>query len=204
MTATAASPRIQPAARSLRRRRSSRRLLIAVVLGVLGALMAVYAYRAAVPRDGVIALARPLASGAEVQLSDLREARLPSDTGLATTPWTDVDEVVGLLAASELRTGQILTPDSVTAERVPAPGEAVVGLSVEAGHAPSTGLEPRDQVLVVLGTRAPPRRAVIVEAGETDISGRRTFDVLVPQADAEELALASVEGRAAIVLIGRG
>jgi len=152
----------------------------------------------------VIALARPLASGSEVQLSDLREVRLPSDTGLATMPWTDVDDMVGLIAAGELRAGQILTPDSVTVDRVPAPGEAVVGLSVEVGHAPSTGLEPRDQVLVVLGGGAPPRRAVIVQAGESDISGRRTFDVLVPQADAEALALASVEGRAAIGLVGRG
>lgn len=204
MTTTVAAPHVQAAVHPLPRRRSSRRLLIAVMLAVLGALLAVYTYRAAVPRDGVIALARPLAPGSEVQLTDLREVQLPFNTGLATMPWTEVDDTVGLLAAGELRVGQILTPDSVTADRIPAPGEAVVGLSVETGHAPSTGLEPHDQVLVVLGSGAPPRRAVIVQAGESDISGRRTFDVLVPQADAEELALASVEGRAAIVLIGRG
>ena len=192
------------AAPVLPRRRSSRRLILAVLLGVLGALVAAYAYRTALARDGMIALSHALPFGSTVQLSDVREVQLPADTGLATIPWSNVEVVVGRLAATDLLAGQLLTPDSVTAQRVPVPGDAVVGLAVEAGRAPATPLHPRDAVLVVLGGGSPPRQAVVVRAGEPDVSGRSTIDVLVPQVDAEELALASVSGQVAVVLIGRG
>lgn len=189
---------------SLPRRRSSRRLLLAVVLAVLGALLAGFAYRTAVVREGAVALVNELPYGAVVEPGDVREVQLPPDTGLAAVPWSDVEDVVGLLAATDLRAGQIVTADSVTAERAPAPGEAVVGLSLEPGRLPATILAPRDEVLVVLGAGTPPQQARVVRSGEADVAGRRTVDVLVDQSDAEELALASVEGRVAIVLVGRG
>ncbi|MHA6783177.1 SAF domain-containing protein [Pseudonocardia saturnea] len=179
-------------------------LLLAVVLAVAGAFLAAYAYRGAVVRDGVVAMARPVPFGAVVQVADVREVQLPSDAGLVTVAWRDVGTVVGMLAATDLRAGQTVTPDSVTANGSPAPGEAVVGLSVEAGRVPSSPLAARDEVLVITGGGSPPRRATIVRAGEADVTGRRSIDVLVPQADAEELALASVDDRVAVVLVGRG
>ncbi|RZT85566.1 hypothetical protein EV383_2439 [Pseudonocardia sediminis] len=202
-TAHARSAPPDSAARPLRQRRSSRVLLLSVVLAIIGALLGAYAYRAAVSRDGVVGVAQPLAFGATVRISDLREVQLPSDTGLATVPWSEVDSVVGKLTSTDLRAGQVLTPDSVTGERLPAPGEAVVGLSVESGRAPSESLGPRDEVLVVTGGGRPPRRAVVVRSGDSDATGRRGIDVLVRQADAEELALASVDDRVAVVLVGR-
>lgn len=206
MTATLPRPaeRAHIAPPPLRRRRSSRLLLLAVVLAVVGALLGAYAYRGAVVRDGVVAMARPVPFGAVVQIADLREVQLPSDTGLATVAWSDADTVVGSFAATDLRAGQTLTPDSVSGDRSPAPGEAVVGLSVEAGRVPSTPLAARDEVLVITGAGSPPRRAAVVRAGDPDITGRRSIDVLVPQAYAEALALASVEDRIAVVLVGRG
>ena len=196
-SATAAPPR-------LRRRRSSRLLLLAVVLGVLGALAGTYAYSAATGRVGVVALARNLPVGATVALTDVREVQLPEDTGLATVAWEDLGSVVGRATTTNLGAGQILTPDSVTDTQVPAPGEAVVGVSVEDGRAPSSELSPGDQVLVIIGAGRPALRASVVSVGAPDVSGRRGVDVLVRQADAEELALASVDDRVAIVLVGRG
>ncbi|TQM09805.1 SAF domain-containing protein [Pseudonocardia kunmingensis] len=206
MTATLPRPvdRTDAGPRPLRRRRSSRLLLLAVVLAVVGALLGVYAYRGAVSREGVVAVARPLPFGAVIQLTDLREVQLPPDTGLATVAWRDVNSVIGSFTATDLHVGQTLTPESVTSQRSPAPGQAVVGLSVDAGQVPATPLAPRDDVLVIVGSGSPPRRASVVHAGEVDVSGRRSIDVLVPQADAEELALASMENRVAIVLVGRG
>ncbi|MFC4951040.1 SAF domain-containing protein [Pseudonocardia sp. GCM10023141] len=192
------------AAPTLPRRRSSRRLILAVLLGVLGMLLSSYAYRVALAREGVVALTRALPFGSTVQLTDVREVRLPIDTGLATLAWSDVHTVVGRLAAVDLRAGQVLTPDSVTTDRIPAPGDAVVGLAVEAGRVPSTPLAPSDVVLVVLGGGKPARQATVVRASNPDVSGRATVDVLVPRADAEELALASSSGQVAVVLVGRG
>lgn len=190
--------------RPLPRRRSSRRLLLAILLAVVGALLGAYAYRAAVARDGVVAVSRSLPFGSVIQLSDLREVQLPTDTGLITVAWRDVETLTGMLAATDLRVGQTLTPDSVTTSRTPAPGEAIVGLSVDAGRAPATPLGTRDAVLVITGGGAPPRRATVVLAGEADVSGRRSIDVLVAQTEAEELALASLDDRVAVVLVGRG
>ncbi|WP_300007729.1 SAF domain-containing protein [Pseudonocardia sp.] len=204
MTATIARTPDAAPPRPLRRRRSSRRLLLAVTLGLVGALLGAFAYRGAVVREGVVVMARPLPFGSVVQLSDLREIDLPLGSGLATVAWDDVGTVIGQLADTDLRAGQTLTPDSVTPDRVPAPGDAIVGLSVEAGRVPSTALAPRDEVLVITGAGSPLVRATVVRAGEVDVSGRRSVDVLVPQADAEELALASVDDRVAIVLLGRG
>lgn len=206
MTTTLPRPaeRAGPAPRPLRRRRSSRLLLLAVVLAVAGAFLAAYTYRIAVVRDGVVAVARPVPFGAVVEIADVREVQLPSDTGLVTIAWRDVGTVVGRLAATDLSVGQTMTPESVTGESSPAPGEAVVGLSVEAGRVPSAPLAARDEVLVITGGGSPPGRATIVRAGEADVTGRRSIDVLVAQVDAEELALASVEDRVAVVLVGRG
>ena len=77
--------RIQPP--RLRRRRSSRLLLLAVVLAVVGALAGAYAYTAASGRVGVVALARNLPVGATVTATDVREVQLPDDTGLDTVSW---------------------------------------------------------------------------------------------------------------------
>lgn len=188
----------------LRRRRSSRLVLLALVLAVLGALAGGYAFSAATGRIGAIAVARDLPVGATLALTDLREVQLPDDTGLATVPWEQLDTVIGRVTTTGLRNGQVLTPASVTDTRVPAPGEAVVGVSVEPGRAPTGDLAPGDEVLVITGAGQPPRRASVVSAGGSDVSGRRGIDVLVRQADAQQLALASVEDRIAIVLVGRG
>lgn len=188
----------------LRRRRSSRLVLLAVVLAVLGALAGAYAYTAASGRVGVVALARNLPVGATVTATDVREVQLPDDTGLDIVSWDQRDAVLGRVTTAALQVGQIVTPTSVTDARVPAPGEAVVGVSVEPGRVPTAELVPGDEVLVITGTGRPTRRAAVVSAGGPDVSGRRGIDLLVRQADAEELALASVEDRVAIVLVGRG
>lgn len=183
--------------------RTSKLLLLAVLLGVLGALLAVFAFRGAVAREGVVALARPLSYGDTIDPTALREVLLPSDTGLATIAWRDVESVIGTIAATDLRVGQTLTPDAVTSTRTPMPGEAVVGIPAEPGHVPTSPLNPRDAVLVVSAGR-PSLPATVVRTGETDLSGRRTVDVVVPQAEAEAVALAALDERVVLVLVGRG
>lgn len=187
----------------LRRRRSSRLVLLAVVLAVLGALAGAYAYSAATDRIGVVALARTLPVGATVAPADVREVQLPDDTGLATVPWAERDAVIGRVTVASIQGGQILTPASVTTARVPAPGEAVVGVSAEPGRVPTSDLVPGDEVSVITGPGQSPRSASVVSASGPDVSGRRGIDLLVQQVDAAELALASSEDRVVVVLVGR-
>jgi len=202
-TVTRTKPDSPAAARPLPRRRSSRLLLLVVVLCVIGALLGSWAYRNAASRTGVVAVARALPFGTIMQPTDLREANLPVDTGLAAIAWSEADRVIGMAATTDLRAGQTLTPDAVGAPVGPAADEAVVGLSVPAGRSPSEPLSPRDAVLVITGS-GPSRAASVVRADGPDMSGHRNIDVLVSRSDAADLALASMSDRVAVVLVGRG
>lgn len=176
-------------------------VLLGVVLAAVGALLAVLVYRGTVERVGVVVAARPLTAGDQIGPEDVRQVLLPPDTGLVTVPWTAVDTVVGRYAATDLHAGTTLTSDSITTERVPGPGEVVVGIAMDAGRVPSVPLEPRDAVLVIGdGIRI---GATIVQAGAPALDGKRIVDVLVPVGDAESLTRAAMDGRVAVVLSQR-
>ncbi|MDN5857815.1 MAG: SAF domain-containing protein [Pseudonocardia sp.] len=186
-----------------RRRRSGRLLLLATVLVVLGVLAGVFAYRAAVHRDGVVGVVRQVPEGSVVTAEDVREVRLPPDAGLAGVPWEQLGSVVGGFAAVDLLPGQVVTAASVTFDRVPGRGEAVVGLAVDPGRVPSGDLAPRDPVLIVIEAGAAAVRALVVRAGPPGVNGRRDVDVLVPEAVAARLATAAAANQVSVVLVGR-
>jgi hypothetical protein len=187
----------------VRRRRSRRLLLVAVVLVVLAGLAGVLAYREVTDRISVVAVARSVPAGQSIDVADLRELQLPADTGLATVAWADVDHVVGLEAATDLAADTALSPDEVTAVRPPAPGEAVVGLSLAAGRAPASPLTVRDEVLVIAADGVPPVRATVVRPGSLDDNGRLLVDLVVADGSATDLARAAVDDRTVLVLVGR-
>jgi hypothetical protein len=143
--------------------------------------------------------------GQRVVEADLREIRLPADTGLATVAWADVRSVLGQVASTDLRPGQTLTRDAVGAQPVPAAGEAVVGVSVQAGQLPVMPLDVQDEVLVVGGKdpAAPSVRAAVLGVGTTDVSGHRTVDLLVSEGVAAQVARATASGDAVLVLVAR-
>ena len=161
MTAVAARPPVtdssggRPQGGVVRRRRSSRLVLVGVVLGVVGALAGLLTYREAGRRIEVIAIARTVPFGQALVVEDLRAATLPTDSGLAAMPWTAVDGVVGRTAGTDLLPGQILTAAAVVNAAPPAAGEALIGVAVKPGQLPGAGLSPRDEVLVVPTTVTP-------------------------------------------------
>ncbi|MBN9103114.1 MULTISPECIES: SAF domain-containing protein [unclassified Pseudonocardia] len=189
----------------LRRRQPSRLFLLGVVLAVAGGLAGVYVYLSADDRTAVVGVMRAVPYGQRVVEADLREVRLPADSGLATVAWTDVRTVLGQVASTDLRPGQTLTRDAVGAQPVPGAGEAVVGMSVEAGQLPVMPLDVRDEVLVIDGKDpvAPSVRAVVLGAGATDVSGHRTVDLLVSEGVAAQVARSAASGDAVLVLVAR-
>lgn len=203
MTAVSAPPRQNgaPVLPAVRRRRSSRLVLVALVLAILGGLAGVLAYREATGRTSVIAVARPVPFGQVIEAADLRELQLPSDTGLATVPWDQVDSVAGRTAATDLSANTAVSPDAVTDERPPQPGEAVVGLSLPSGRAPATSLEVRDQVQVIAPDVPAPIRATVLRPGVVDEAGRMAVDLLVADGSTAELARAATDDRTVLVLV---
>jgi hypothetical protein len=190
-----------------RRRRRSRLLLAGVLLAILGAVGGVLVVGQVARRAAVVAVARPIAFGQTVSTLDLRSVLLPPDTELASVAWDHAGELVGQVAVTELRPGQLLTSDAVSPARPPAPGSAVVGVAVEAGRAPATPLAPRDRVLVIDAgaTAGAGTDAVVLRADPGSAGGPMVVDLLIAAGDAPVVARLAAAGRVVLVLVaGRG
>lgn len=190
---------------AVRRRGRSRLVLIGSLLAVLGAVAGVVVVQQTGQRESVIALARPVPFGHQVTEQDLRQILLSADAGLATVDWTESDEIVGRIATTDLLPGQIMTRDAVTTERLPGPGQAIVGVAVKRGQLPVTPLAPRDQVLIVdaAETSGAGVDASVLRVGDIDVGGERTVDLLIVDTNAPLVARMSEAGRAVLVLVAR-
>lgn len=188
-----------------RRRGRSRLLLTGAVLAVLGALGGVVVAGQIGQREPSVAVARHVPFGQQIVDQDLRRVLLPPDTGLALIEWSRLDEVAGRIAATDLLPGQVVTPDAVTTERLPGPGQAIVGVAVDPGRVPVTPLGARDQVLVIDAgeTSGSGVGAIVLRTGEIDLNGQRTVDLLIAATDAPRVARLAEAGRAVLVLVSR-
>lgn len=188
------------AAPPVRRRRSSRLLLLGVVLAVLGALLGVLLFQITAQRESVIAMAATVPFGQVITRDNLREVAVSVDDGLATIPWSDVESVVGQIAATDLLAGSAVTPDAVSPGGPPETGDAVVGVAVGPGRLPVTPLHVRDEVLVVdVDGVGAPWRATVLRVGDPDVAGERTVDLLVNESVGVELARIAAADRAVLV-----
>src|SRR5699024_6398154 len=89
----------------------------------------------------------PIAKGQTIQRDDLASRQVAGlDEAVAAS---DMDTVVGTTAAVDVTAGQVLTGSMVTADPVPASGQAVVGLQVTAAQMPGDRLAAGDFVRVV-------------------------------------------------------
>ena len=132
-----------------RRRRRPALLALAVAMVVLGALGASFVATSLGETTSVVALARAVPWGQPLSAADLVEARITSDPALSPIPYADRDELIGLIAATDLTAGSLLTRDALTDERFPPPGQHMVGVAVTTAQVPATPLRSGDEVLLV-------------------------------------------------------
>lgn len=210
------SPRPLPAAPRAPLPRGRRRpalLALGVVLVVLGILGGVWLVRAAGERVAVLAVARPVPYGAVLTAGDLTRAEVSVDPAVATVPAGDLDQVLGLVAATNLTPGSLLTRSAVTRLAPPGPGQVLVAIALPAGRLPAGPLRAGDPVLVVDTPPAgaepptlPPATiaATVVRLAPPDPSGVTVVDVTVNAGDGPALAARSATGRIAVVVLSRG
>jgi hypothetical protein len=129
---------------------------------------------------------------------------------LEPIPYVDRDQVIGLVAATSLRPGSLLTRDALTDTRLPAPGQQLIGVGVSLVQVPTTPLRPGDDVLLVpvaAGTPATTEgapsvvEATVVKSGPPGTDGLRVVDVLVDAADGPDVAARAAAGLIAIVVV---
>lgn len=118
----------------------------AVLFVVMAVLLAGWFWQQKSDREAVLAMVNPVPAGAVIGEDDLQVVEI---AGVGSTISSkDAQTVIGATAAVGLVQGQILTPDMITSEPVPGPGERVVGLQLDAARAP-TGLLPGNEVVVL-------------------------------------------------------
>ena len=195
-----------------RRRRRPALLALAVAMVVLGALGATYLATSLGQTSPVIAVAREVPWGQTITAADLVEARISPDPALQPIPYGDRDQVIGMVAATTLTPGSLLTRDALTDQRLPAPGQQLVGVGVSTVQLPTTALRPGDDVfLVPVAAGSPPGAtgvgapgvvdATVVQTGPPGTDGRRVVDVLVAAADGPDVAARAAAGLVAIVVV---
>lgn len=202
-----------PRAAVPRGRRRPALLALGVLLVVLGVLSGAWLINSAGDRVSVVAVARPVPFGEVINAEDLSRAEVSVDPAVDTVPAEDLGQVVGLVAATNLTAGSLLTRAAVTDVAPPATGQVLVALALPATRMPAGSLQAGDKVLVVDTPPAdadpptlPPSTipATVVRLAKPDLNGVTVVDVTVTSSDGPALAARSATGRIAVVLTPRG
>ena len=199
------------------RRRSPALVSLGVLLVVLGALGAWRFVGLAVSgTHPYLAVYKPIALGSKITADDLQVVSISHATGLNPIPGDEMNQVVGKYARVELVAGTLLTPQDLTDQAPPGPGQALVGLNLKPGQRPNRELHAGDQVLVVElpqpgattagGTPAQPVQVqgTVVDVAAVKDDGSQVVDVSVGSGDFAGVAAAANDGRAAIALVSGG
>lgn len=182
-----------------------------VLAAVLGGWLAASLYLSADDRTEVLALANGVDRFEALERSDLRVVRLSSDTDVASLPASRLDELVGRIAATDLAGGSLLIEDQLlgTDERLVSAGDAVVGVLVGPGDAPSSGLVRGASVLVVVRPAAGTSSSIVETSGlvaevgtAVGSSGDRPVAVVMPADDAAAVSAAAADRRVTLVVVG--
>lgn len=198
MTTAPPTRRTSRTPHGVHRRRSQ---VIALGLAAFGIIASFYVINTLADRDQVIAVARTVTVGSIIRIEDVAPAQLPGDSGLAGLMWSEIDRVVGQTATTTLLPGQIVVAQAVGAPSLPGPGQAVVGVAVAAGLAPSAALGRGDRVAVIDAVTGGQGILGEVVSESTTSVETRTIDVVVDATDAAGVAVLSRAGQAAVVLL---
>ena len=139
---------VRPPGASTRVRRSPRLLLIGLLVSVLGALGVTAAFTQATTSSTVVAMARSVPRGQTVTQADLTTVTIGAVPGISTVPGSRLDALVGQTALVDLPSGSLVGEHSI-GEAPVQPDTAQLGLKLEAGRLPNTGLVPGTRVLLV-------------------------------------------------------
>lgn len=222
---TTAPPRALPAVpiavpRAAPRRRSVAQGALAAVLIIVGALTAAYVAQRIGSTHDFLAVARPVAKGAEITRADLVVVRVNEAVGLRPVAARDSGDVIGKRAVMALVPGTLITLEQVTETAVPAPGHQLIGLALGEDRMPSASrLTVGSKVLLVVVPKkgaddkaeevqgpdlVPPRTitATIISISPGTRSGQTVIDVEVATVDAPTVAALAANDRVVLSLDG--
>lgn len=221
MSATAAQARPGgpvrlEAPKAIKPRRRQGLIGLGVALVAVGALTAGWLVQSTTTSAQVLALTRDVAHGAQISAADLATVPLQSSPVLRTVAASDLEQVVGRVATSDLKAGSLLAPDSYADKLVPGEGRSLVGVSLDAAHRPGVDLHADDKVRFVQAPSAGGDvkdtstdvsvDAVVVSttAGDSTTGSTIVVNVEVDADDAAVLAALGASGRATLLVDAPG
>lgn len=213
------SPPVAPAqlTAAAQRRVSRKSLALAVLVVLLGGILAYTAAQMLTTRTEVLAVARDVEAGATLTADDFVVANVTEDPALTPVSATDLASVIGMTAQVPMNRGELLTRSQFGPGAGIPSGEVLVALPLQNGQFPARGLTAGQEILVVAtpGTAgatpgqtpvavAEPIDATVAEVGAVDPATQVTVvDVRVAESDGVDVAaLASTGNLAVIVLAG--
>jgi Flp pilus assembly protein CpaB len=208
------APLARPPATAPTRHRRPRWIAAAASLVVAFAFGGVLMVQRAGRATEVLVVARPVAVGQRLTAADLSTARL-GGAGFAALDAESEGSILGQSAAVRLVPGQLLLRQMLTAEPVPGPGMATVGVSLRPGQLPGDGLEPGDRVRIVAvagrgasdtaaGPPTPPQvlaehASVYAARPDAAAPGSTVVTLLVPAGRADLLAVHGSAGQVGLI-----
>lgn len=180
-----------------------------VLLIVLSALGSAALFRALGPSQEYLAVAAEVPVGAQVQQRDLMVVRLHPAPGLQMVPAEAADDVVGGYATVTLSPGSLITPEQVTDEPVPAPGEQLVAITLSRHALPGGQLRAGDPVLLVATGQGSGDEPATVAATVHQVAAAGRGDtvavsVRVAEGDGPAVATLAAAGRLTVVRVPAG
>jgi hypothetical protein len=197
------------AAAERRPRRPYGQMLLALLLIVGCALGAAVAFARAGDTTSVVVMNDSVARGQTISREDLTTTRVSGvDDAI---PADQLEDLVGRTATVDLLPGQIVLEAASTADPIPAPGEALVGVALEPSQVPAD-LGPGDSVLVLAapeeGANPDPDGAELTKGqvyslSDTDVVGSgggvEQVTLIVPESESANVALYASADRIVLV-----
>lgn len=148
--ASGESPAPVPAPVRIRSRRNPRWVALGVVAVCLGAIASFFLYSQISESHQVVAMRRTVHRGAMITAGDLGQVRVGDTGGIRTVPASDLDSLLGKVAAFDLVQGSLVPVNAVTGDLPPDHGKAIIGIRVDVGRAPSGFLTTGSPVRLVV------------------------------------------------------
>jgi hypothetical protein len=188
--------------------------VIAVLLIVLGAAVAGLLASRIDSRVPVLVARHQISVGQQISRDDLAVAEIAS-SGIATIPAAEANQVVGRYATAKIAAGRLVDPGLLSTSGLLTDGNAAVGISLQSGRYPASGLQAGDIVEVVRSVEGVGKvisdHAVVgtVQTPGSNVFGSSTSSntvvtVVVSQAQAPGVAAAAAAGQVSLVLLRRG
>jgi hypothetical protein len=204
--------------RALPRRRRPGMIALAVALVGVGILASAALYQRADHQVPVLLVVTPVPVGSTITAADIGTTTVAAGPGLKDIPARELQQVIGLVAATSLRPGTLLASSELTSSLPPAPGQVLVPVALRPSALPASGLAPGDHVDVVAtpgaqgqsGSSTAPVLVspvpAIVEAVDlvTDEDGFDEVDLLVQGSFGPAVAKQASTGQFALIVTSRG